>query len=185
MLEFDGHCARQEDGDSLQTSIIESTQATCKSSYILWWKLQEVTRFLPAFKDTEKSWRSRLIDNCPSKSQSAQATCESSFNLGWRLQKLQVLESCKKGCRLELENAQVCEMTNGTWLQLVRSCALSTVQLVPDFKLRSLQESSRYPQVVHRGRVEIRGYCFLIYNIQTEVLDLMCELIYQIQMFLQ
>ena len=64
-----------------------------------------------------------------------------------------LLESCKKGCGLELENVWVSKMTNGTWLQLVRSCALSTVQLVPDFKLRSLQESSRYPWVAHRGRV--------------------------------
>ena len=89
-----------------------------------------------------------------------------------------LLESCKKGCRLELENAWVSKMTNGTWLQLVRSCALSTVWLVPDFKLQSLRESSGYPWVACRGRVEIRGYCFLIYNIQTEVLNLMCELIY-------
>ena len=91
---------------------------------------------------------------------------------------LDLLESCKKGCRLELENVWVSEMTNGTWLQLVRSCTLLTVQLVPDFKLWGSWESSRYPRVVRRGRVEIRGYCFLIYNIQTKVLDLMCELIY-------
>ena len=38
-----------------------------------------------------------------------------------------LLESCKQGCGLESENAQVSEKTNGTWLQLVRSCALSTV----------------------------------------------------------
>ena len=61
---------------------------------------------------------------------------------------------------LESENVQVSEVTNGTWLQLVRSCTLSTVQLVPDFRLQSSQESSGYPQVVHRG-VEIRGYCLL------------------------
>ena len=72
-----------------------------------------------------------------------------------------LLEPCKKGCGLELENAQVSEMTNRTWPQLVRSCALLTVQLVPDFKLRSLQESSGYPWVACRGRVETRGYCFL------------------------
>ena len=76
------------------------------------------------------------------------------------------------------ENAQVSEMTNGTQLQLVRSCALSTVWLVPDFKLRGSRESSRYPQVAHRGEFQRGGYCFLIHNIQTEVLDLMCELIY-------
>ena len=64
-----------------------------------------------------------------------------------------LLESCKKGCGLESENAWISEMTNGTWLQLVRSCALPTVQLVPDFKLWSSQESSRYPRVAHRGRV--------------------------------
>ena len=40
---------------------------------------------------------------------------------------LWLLESCKQGCGLESENAQVSEKTNGTWLQLVRSCALSTV----------------------------------------------------------
>ena len=45
---------------------------------------------------------------------------------------------------LELENVWVSKMTNGTWLQLVRSCTLLTVWLVPDFKLQSLQESSRY-----------------------------------------
>ena len=39
----------------------------------------------------------------------------------------QVLESCKQGCGLESENARVSEKTNGTWLQLVRSCALLTV----------------------------------------------------------
>ena len=33
--------------------------------------------------------------------------------------------------RLESENAWVSKVTNGTWLQLVRSCTLSTVQLVP------------------------------------------------------
>ena len=67
----------------------------------------------------------------------------------------------QKGARgLELVNVWVSEVTNGTWLQLVRSCALSTVQLVPDFKLRSLWESSGYLQVAHRG-VEIRGYCLL------------------------
>ena len=38
-----------------------------------------------------------------------------------------MLESCKWGCRLELENMRVSEKTNGTWLQLVRSCTLSTV----------------------------------------------------------
>ena len=61
---------------------------------------------------------------------------------------------------LESENVQVSEVTNRTWLQLVRSCALSTVRLVPDFKLQSSRESSGYPWVVHRG-VEIRGYCLL------------------------
>ena len=64
-----------------------------------------------------------------------------------------LLESCKQGCGLESENAQVSKKTNGTWLQLVRSCALSTVRLVPDFKLWSLWESSRYPRVARRGRV--------------------------------
>ena len=48
---------------------------------------------------------------------------------------------------LELENTQVSEVTNGTWLQLVRSCTLSTVRLVPDFKLWSLWESSGCPQL--------------------------------------
>ena len=43
------------------------------------------------------------------------------------LESASLLESCKQGCRLESENAQVSEKTNGTWLQLVRSCALSTV----------------------------------------------------------
>ena len=62
--------------------------------------------------------------------------------------------------RLESENVQVSEVTNGTWLQLVRSCALLTIWLVPDFKLRSSQESSGYLQVARRG-VEIRGYCLL------------------------
>ena len=38
-----------------------------------------------------------------------------------------LLESCKKGYGLESENARVPEKTNGTWLQLVRSCTLSTV----------------------------------------------------------
>ena len=61
---------------------------------------------------------------------------------------------------LELENVQVSKVTNGTWLQLVRSCTLSTVRLVPDFKLQSSWESSRYLRVAHRG-VEIRGYCLL------------------------
>ena len=64
-----------------------------------------------------------------------------------------LLELCKKGCGLESENVWVSEKTNGTWLQLVRSCALLTVRLVPDFKLQSLRESSGYPWVAHRGRV--------------------------------
>ena len=64
-----------------------------------------------------------------------------------------LLESCKKGCGLESENVWVSEMTNGTWLQLVRSCALSTVWLVPEFKLQSSQESSRSLWVMRRGRV--------------------------------
>ena len=90
-----------------------------------------------------------------------------------------VLELCKQGCGLELENAWVSEKTNGTWLQLVRSCALSTVLWVPDFRSRSMQESSGFPRVVRREWVsDERGYWFLIHNIQTEVLDLMCELIY-------
>ena len=64
-----------------------------------------------------------------------------------------LLESCKQGCGLESENARVSKKTNGTWLQLVRSCTLLTVQLVPDFKLQSSQESNGYLQVACRGRV--------------------------------
>ena len=90
-----------------------------------------------------------------------------------------LLELCKRGCRLEPENVWVSKMTNVTWLQLVRSCTLSTVQLVPDFKLQSSQKSSGYLRVARREWVsDEKGYWFLIYNIQTEVLDLMCKLIY-------
>ena len=90
-----------------------------------------------------------------------------------------VLELCKQGCRLESENARVSEKTNGTWLQLVRSCPLSTVLRVPDFRLQSMQESSGFLWVACREWVsDERGYWFLIYNIQTEVLNLMCKLIY-------
>ena len=69
-------------------------------------------------------------------------------------------------------------MTNGTWLQLVRSCALLTVQLVPDFKLWSLWEHSRYLRVAHGGSRDKRLLFTLVYNIQTEELNLMCKLIY-------
>ena len=62
------------------------------------------------------------------------------MELGTLLDDVRVMQ--KGAGRLESENAWVSEVTNGTWLQLVRSCALSTVRLVPDFKLRISQESS-------------------------------------------
>ena len=83
------------------------------------------------------------------------------------------------GLRARIGKRRVSEKTNGTWLQLVRSCALSTVLWVPDFRSRSMRESSGFPRVARRGWVsDERGYWFLNYNIQTKELNLMCELIY-------
>ena len=88
---------------------------------------------------------------------------------------LQCVRVMQNGCGLELENTWVSKKTNGTWLQLVRSCTLSTVLWVPDFKVWKGMDIHR---LCIEGECQRRGYWFLIHNNQTKVLDLMCKLIY-------
>ena len=96
-----------------------------------------------------------------------------------------VLRSCRNGCGLESEKVQ--EMhgvsegrTNGTWLQLVRSCAVPIDCGVPD--LRGGSDGCAgwvgVSDAELHYKLEDEEYMELTYNIRTELLDLMCELKY-------
>ena len=108
-----------------------------------------------------------------------------SNRVGWSQEKCKFEYTVKvvqtRGCGKCVENAQGSPRlgTNGTWLQLVRSCAflLDSVSLISRVKqMRGVATGFPKRECAARSCEDSNGVNN--YNIQTKELDLMCELKY-------